>query len=191
MHHQAFKTIATADPVQALRSATQALHQQLDSQLPLAQDLPDAAEALRRYHQHLSVLHGWLQTLAPMLQVAGWGQTLLPALRADLSCAGHGTATASPLPAHDAAFAWGVAYVAEGSQLGGRVLLQRLRQAGVVAPLGYLQGRGAATGAHWSAFLQAARAALAAPADTARACEGACWAFDDLLARFRRLGLLA
>ncbi len=159
--------------------------------MPLAQVLPDAAEALSRYHQHLRVLQGWLQTLAPLLQAAGWGQALLPALQADLAATGPDTAAVAAPPAHDWAFAWGAAYVAEGSQLGGRVLLQRLRQAGVLAPLRYLEGRGAATGAHWSGFLQGARAALASPADTARACEGACWAFDDLLARFRRQGLLA
>lgn len=188
MHHP---SQSSPDPVQALRSATQALHQQLDSQLPLAQALPDAAEALNRYHEHLRVLQGWLQTLAPLLQSAGWGQGLLPSLQADLASSGPGTTAAGAPPAHDVAFAWGVAYVAEGSQLGGRVLLQRLRQAGVLAPLRYLEGRGAATGAHWSAFLRGARAALASPADTARACEGARWAFDDLLARFRRQGLLA
>lgn len=182
---------AAGDPVQALRSATQALHARLDSQLPLAQPA-DATQSLHHYHEHLRVLHGWLSDLTPLLQRAGWGQGLLEPLRADLADAGLAGAPAgraSP-PPDSAAAAWGVAYVVEGSQLGGRVLHQRLRRAGVAAPLRYLQGRGAATGAHWNSFLQALRAALLAPADVAAASAAACWAFEDLLGRFRQEELI-
>lgn len=181
---------AVVDPVQALRAATSALHTRLDSQLPLAQS-GDAATLLHHYHGHLRVLHGWLHDLAPLLQRAGWGQGLLAPLRADLAdagLAGDAPGQAGALPGTDAASAWGVAYVVEGSQLGGRVLLQRLRRAGVDAPLHYLQGRGAGTGAHWQGFLQALRGALAQPSDLPAACRGACWAFEDLLARFQRQG---
>ncbi len=70
------------------------------------------------------------------------------------------------------------------------MLHQRLRRAGVAAPLRYLDGRGADTGAHWHRFLQALRAALARPADVAEASGAARWAFEDLLGRFRRCGLV-
>lgn len=178
--------------MQALRDATQALHARLDSQLPLAQPA-DASESLRRYHDHLRVLHGWLSDLTPLLGGTGAGQDLLAPLRADLAdagLAGEPAGLARP-PAHTAAAAWGLAYVVEGSQLGGRVLYQRLRRAGVAAPLRYLEGRGSGTGAHWNAFLQALRAALARPADASAASAAACWAFEDLLARFRRHGWAA
>lgn len=192
MSHLAPSVPATVDPVQALREATSALHTRLDSQLPLAQ-AADAALLLHHYHGHLQVLHGWLSDLAPLLQRAGWGQGLLAPLCADLAdagLAGDAPGQAGPLPGTDAATAWGVAYVVEGSQLGGRVLLQRLRRAGVNAPLRYLQGHGAGTGAHWQGFLQALRAALVQASDLPAACHGACWAFEDLLARFRRQGLV-
>ncbi|KQP36168.1 hypothetical protein ASF44_16510 [Pseudorhodoferax sp. Leaf274] len=173
----------------ALRSATQALHAQLDSQLPLAQPA-DATQSLHHYHAHLSVLHGWLSDLMPALQRAGWGQDLLEPLRADLAdagLAGEPAGQARP-PVQTEAAAWGLAYVVEGSQLGGRVLHQRLRSAGVRVPLRYLEGRGAGTAAHWKGFLQSLRAALVEPADVAAASAAACWAFEDLLARFRRSG---
>lgn len=189
MSNDAIGAVAAGDPVQALRSATQALHAQLDSQLPLAQPA-DATESLHRYHVHLRVLHGWLSDLTPLLQRAGWGLGLLEPLRADLADAG---LTGDPAgqarpPVETEAAAWGLAYVVEGSQLGGRVLHQRLRSAGVAAPLRYLEGRGAATAAHWKDFLQALRATLVQPADRAAASAAACWAFEDLLARFRRGG---
>lgn len=185
------RAAAAVDPVQALRSATQALHAQLDSQLPLAQPV-DATQSLQRYHQHLCVLHGWLSDLAALLQRVGWGQGLLEPLRADLADAGLAGAPAGQArpPSDSLAGAWGVAYVVEGSQLGGRVLHQRLRRAGVDAPLRYLEGRGAGTGAHWNGFLQALRAALVQPADVAAASAAACWAFEDLLARFRQAGAI-
>lgn len=183
----------TGDPVQALRDATEALHAQLDSQLPLAQPA-DAMRSLQHYHDHLRVLHGWLLDLAPHLQRVAWGDGLLQPLCADLADAGlvgEPAGLAAPPVPRDPAHAWGVAYVVEGSQLGGRVLLRRLRQAGVSAPLRYLQGRGADTGARWNAFLQALRVALASPGQQAAACAGACWAFEDLLARYRRGGWIA
>lgn len=180
---------AQGDPVQALRDATGALHAQLDSQLPLAQPA-DATQSLRRYHDHLRVLHGWLSDLAPLLARTHAGQGLLEPLRADLAdagLAGEPAGQARP-PMDTEAAAWGVAYVVEGSQLGGRVLYQRLRRAGVSAPLRYLEGRGPGTGAHWQGFLQALRAALAQPADVAAASDAARWAFEDLLSRFQRGG---
>lgn len=185
------RAAAAGDPLQALRSATQALHARLDSQLPLAQPA-DATQSLYHYHQHLRVLHGWLSNLTPLLRRTGWGQGLLEPLCADLGDAGLAAAPAEAArpPLDGDAAAWGVAYVVEGSQLGGRVLHQRLRRAGVDAPLRYLEGRGAGTGSHWNGFLQALRAALVQPADVAAASAAARWAFEDLLARFRHRGLL-
>lgn len=175
------------DPVHALRRATQSLHHMLDQQLPLAR--PGAG--VSDYLDHVRVLRGWLLALTPLLQPCGWGLGYLQALDADLTEAEQEQPPAGPaLPRHDPAFALGVAYVVEGAQLGGQVLLRRLRQAGVDHALRYLQGRGEATGPHWRAFLQLLRARLTRAEDIASACRGACWAFDDVLGRFRQSGLL-
>ena len=187
---------ASADPVQALRAATAEQHALLDSQLPLARE----GTGLDEYLQHLSVLHDWLLQIAPVLRQAPWADAYLDAVARDLaesgidpyspsSAATQAHAGRAPAPA-DAAYAMGVAYVVEGSQLGGRVLLRRLRDGGVPHSLRYLEGRGAATGSHWTAFLTALRVSLATPQALASACEGARWAFDILLTRYRRLGLL-
>jgi heme oxygenase len=188
LSNDALQVSAAVDPVQALRDATQALHT-----LPLARPA-DAAQSLRHYHDHLRVLHGWLLDLAPALERSSWGRGHIVALRADLAdagLAGEPAGQGEPPAGGGTGQAWGLAYVVEGSQLGGRVLYQRLRRAGVTAPLRYLEGRGPGTGAHWNSFLHALRAALVAPDDVAAACAGACWAFEDLLARFRRHGWVA
>lgn len=189
-----FQRLASVDPLQALRDATQPAHQRLDAALPLGRDGASAAD----YLQHLQVLCGWLNALDPVLRLTGWGSGYLAMAALELPPASPEEPPAPEIPAPETpaaeaglAFAWGVAYVVEGSQLGGQVLVRRLRHAGVDHPLAYLQGRGAETGAHWRDFLTALRAALARPDEIAAACRGASWAFDDLLARFRARGVVA
>ncbi len=183
------RTPAGADPLQLLREATQALHQRLDASLPLSR----AGAGLGDYLEHLQVVRGWLAQLDPLLLQTGWASGYLESATEDLPAdlAGERLPCGMPCPEVGPAFAWGLAYVVEGSQLGGLVLARRLRAAGVDHPLSYLQGRGAHTGAHWGNFLAALRAALVRPEDVAAACRGARWAFDDLLARFDQRGLLA
>lgn len=193
--------LSGVDALEALRNATQPLHQRLDASLPLGRDGAGEAD----YLQHLQVLRGWLTALDPWLRQTGWGAGYLQAATAELlplplpfrlppassaAPAGEDGTTAVPAEA-GTAFAWGVAYVVEGSQLGGQVLARRLRAAGVEHPLAYLHGRGEHTGAHWRDFVAALRAALAPAGAPVAACGGACWAFDDLLARFRARGLVA
>ncbi len=178
-----------ADPLQALRDATQALHQRLDASLPLSR----AGAGVHEYLEHLQVVRGWLAQLDPLLLQTGWGCGYLERASAELPAhlATEALPCGTPCPDVGPAFAWGLAYVVEGSQLGGQVLARRMHAAGVPHPLAYLQGRGAGTGAHWGAFLAALRVALARPEDVVAACCGARWAFDDLLARFDQRGLLA
>lgn len=60
-----------------------------------------------------------------------------------------------------AAYRWGVAYVVEGSQLGGAVLYKRLAQQLAPHPLRYLRGAGeAGPGPRWRAFMEALRAGV-------------------------------
>ncbi|WP_200955859.1 biliverdin-producing heme oxygenase [Massilia sp. Root418] len=82
-----------------------------------------------------------------------------------------------------AAWRWGVAYVVEGSQLGGIVLHRRLSASLAPHPLRYLHGGGVPPGPRWQLFLTRLRAEVTAPADIAQACAGACAAFDALIAR--------
>lgn len=197
----------TADPLTALRRATQARHARLDAHLPLAQ--PHAS--LRDYALHAQALSGWLAALAPELQAlqaqapgfAFDDPARLADLQADLRDTGLPIAPAAPSaatqqalrqarpasPGHHAAFRWGLAYVVEGSQLGGQVLHRRLATRLAPHPLRYLQGHGG-TGARWREFVERLRGSLAAdhPEAVEAACAGACAAFDGLERDLRAAG---
>ncbi|WP_236698538.1 biliverdin-producing heme oxygenase [Xylophilus sp. Leaf220] len=196
---------AAADPVAALRSATHDIHQQLDSSLPLA--APDAS--LADYVQHLQAVAWWLDAMAPIWSTAGapaeWSglqERRLAHARADLQDA-HApvpvptaldTAAAETLrhaaAAEPLAYAWGLAYVVEGSQLGGAMLHRRLQARLAPHPLRYLQGD-AAVGARWKSFMSDLRAAVRTPAETAAAVRGAQAGFGALVGRFERMEVLA
>ncbi|VTU24523.1 biliverdin-producing heme oxygenase [Variovorax sp. RA8] len=190
-----------ADVLQALRAATAPLHERLDTGLPIARK--DAS--LDDYAAHLLVLRPWLLAVRQELAVAG-SVALHAAARhidaklADLSSdlADAGQFVPMPVPAHAAAFrpaqpaggpahAWGLAYVAEGSQLGGVVLHRRLRDRLAPHPLRYLVGADheAGVAARWRDFILRLRESVADPASIRQAQRGATAAFEDLLVRFR------
>jgi heme oxygenase len=79
------------------------------------------------------------------------------------------------------AYRWGVAYVIEGSQLGGAVLHARLAVRLAPHPLRYLRGEAGGPGPRWRAFMIALRAAVQTPQEIIDACAGACSAFDSIL----------
>ena len=81
-----------------------------------------------------------------------------------------------------AAYRWGVAYVAEGSQLGGAVLYQRLSAQLAPHPLRYLRGEAAGPGPRWRSFMLALKENVRSEEEVADACAGACDAFDRILA---------
>ena len=100
------------------------------------------------------------------------------------------------------AYALGVAYVIEGSQLGGAMLAKRFHLA---APLGgiasgpapdrataytYLSGYGADTGVLWRRFLVFLDATVQTPAEIEAACRGAVDAFETLAAWLAAQGVL-
>lgn len=79
-------------------------------------------------------------------------------------------------------FAWGLAYVVEGSQLGGLMLHRRLSARLAPHPLRYLAGTGGRTGPSWQAFLMQLRLALStSPTASAAAQRGAIAAFARLM----------
>jgi len=181
-----------ADPLAALRGATATRHELLDSNLPIGK--PDAT--LHDYAAHLALLRAWLAPLHAWL--AGYGDgpqgepgfdhgARLVLIDADLAAPGMpavalaGAQEEWPRDA-SAAWRWGVAYVVEGSQLGGAVLYGRLRERLAPHPLRYLAGDEAGPGPRWRAFMQALRAHVRTPAEIAEACAGACAAFDRILA---------
>lgn len=190
------------DVLTALRAATAERHAALDTRTPLAAPAPD----LRAYRDHLCLLEAWLaamQAAAPAAsatpaEAAGPQGALSPRdylalVRADLAHpALAGLAPAPDLrptpwvPSGDAAWHWGVAYVVEGSQLGGAVLYKRLAAALAPHPLAYLRGAGA-PGPRWQQFLAALRTAVTTPAQVEQACTGARQAFDSLIALLEQL----
>jgi heme oxygenase (biliverdin-IX-beta and delta-forming) len=185
------------DPLAALRAATHTRHEELDSGLPIGKD--DAS--LADYAAHLTLLRAWLAPLQDWLRRFDDGpqadgrfasDTRLALLDADLVEPG------TPAPAAPAdrgtwpvdaspAWRWGVAYVVEGSQLGGAVLYGRLHARLAPHPLRYLKGDEGGPGPRWRAFMQALRAHVRAPEEIADACAGACAAFDRLLALRSRI----
>jgi heme oxygenase len=77
---------------------------------------------------------------------------------------------------------WGVAYVVEGSQLGGAVLHKRLVDQSTPHPLRYLAGQARpGRGPRWPAFMLPLREEVQGDGEVAEACAGACDAFDRIL----------
>lgn len=178
------------DALAALRAATSARHERLDSGLPLSGPAPD----VRDYATHLTMVRDWLAPLQGWLDgFADGPQTVLPALgRLALIDADLNEPGMPPLraPSHphawpqdaSAAYRWGVAYVIEGSQLGGKVLYGKLSERLAPHPLRYLRGAEEGPGPRWRAFMLALKEHVESPDEIADACAGACAAFDSILA---------
>jgi len=177
------------DVLTALRQSTAQRHDELDTRTPLAAEAPD----LHDYHDHLRLLEAWLAPIQRWLDDAAPPPGLprrdyLGLIRADLAhpaLAGMlqrvRPAVAHWSPQEGAAYRWGVAYVIEGSQLGGAVLYKRLAQRLAPHPLDYLRGEGS-PGPRWQQFLAALRGAVTTPEQIDDACRGARQAFDSLIA---------
>jgi len=183
-------TAAHPDILAALRDATAARHAELDGSMPLARPAP----TLHDYRDHLALLRSWL------VPIEAWqsrfadgpqdGALLAPAphlpqIEADLADPSLGGAVPfAAVPWHGsdaAAYRWGVAYVIEGSRLGGAVLYRRLADRLAPHPLRYLRADGVAPGPRWQHFLRALRASVQGEPAIAEACRGACDAFDSLI----------
>lgn len=187
--HATASAAGAPDPRDALRRATSHLHAAVDTGMPLSGPAPSLAD----YHTHLCLLRDWVQALRVLPGVAPRLDAEAQALAVDIADCERLRASDWPAPraAVDAALAsttpdsdaraWGVAYVIEGSRLGGQVLYRRLAEPLAPHPLRYLQGAGAQTGARWRVFLESLRAALDTPARVQAACDGAAWAFERLL----------
>lgn len=126
-----------------LRQATAPLHVQVDaafSDFSLEQ-LDDYRCFLRAHSRVLSAAEIALERAGFAARLDDWSMRVRRhALCADLAELDCPLPTALSLPSlSDSASCWGVAYVLEGSRLGGRVLARRVRQANPTAPVRYLE----------------------------------------------------
>ena len=188
--NRAHEPASAVDALAALRAATSERHERLDSGLPLSGPAPD----LNVYAQHLTLVRDWLAPLQAWLNGFDDGpQKVLPAIErlalidADLNQTGMPAPRAASSPhawPHDAsaAYRWGVAYVIEGSQLGGKLLYGKLAERLAPHPLRYLRGADEGPGQRWRAFMLALKEQVKSPDEIADACAGACAAFDSILA---------
>lgn len=85
---------------------------------------------------------------------------------------------------HASAARWGMAYVVEGSQLGGLVLHARLAHTLAPHPLRYLQGHAGGTSVRWKCFVGLLRDHVTSPDAITAACDGALAAFNGLVEEF-------
>ncbi|CAM3631020.1 Heme oxygenase [Bordetella sputigena] len=184
----------------ALRSATQERHQRLDSSLRIGS--PDAGYA--DYVAYIAALEAWLRPVEEALWARDWPASLRPRLRRDKSAridqdlaaarAVGERAPATPacgmLPAvgKSRAYDAGVMYVIEGSQLGGRMMAKRLRQAWPDRQFEYMEGYGAELGPLWKDFMAFLAEELKSERDVEQATAGARDAFDTLADWLRRQG---
>jgi heme oxygenase len=183
------------DILAALRDATAARHAELDGGMPLARPQP----TLDDYGAHLALLRRWLGPIEAWQARFSDGpqdaQLLppsphLPLIETDLAdpalAGGAGQRGDAMWDGRDnPAYRWGVAYVIEGSRLGGAVLYRRLAERLAPHPLRYLHGGGVPPGPRWQHFLRALRAHVQDDAGIAEACQGARDAFDSLIALLR------
>ncbi|MGV7193450.1 biliverdin-producing heme oxygenase [Xanthomonas axonopodis] len=166
----------------ALRHATQDAHRLVEA-VPLMQALAqgrvDSAayvQILRRHHAFLSgfeaQLGNWLATLVGN----GWHyRRRVPALRDDLRALGQQPDLPAALPATaDDAARWGMLYVIEGSQLGGRVIARSVRkqQPALAGALRYFE-MADDDPAGWRRFQAALDRRLATPSARDAAIDGA------------------
>ncbi|ARP86753.1 biliverdin-producing heme oxygenase [Bordetella genomosp. 9] len=183
-----------------LRDATRDRHERLDRSLRIAS--PEAT--YEDYIAYLAALCGWLQPLEASLWARPWPPALQAARRRDKAAriqrdfeaaraAGMRVPAVPMCPAlpdvtGSQAYALGVMYVIEGSQLGGRMMAKRFAAAWPAHRFHYLDGYGPDLGALWKDFTSFLASALRGPEDVNQAVAGACDAFDTLTDWLRRQG---
>lgn len=183
-----------------LRQATQTRHERLDSSLRIGSADADYAD----YLAYIAALRGWLEPVETALWARDWPSSLRPDARRrktarmeqDFDAARALGFQVPAVPVCDRlpdvgrsrAYALGVMYVVEGSQLGGRMMAKRLEQAWPDRPFHYMAGYGGELGAMWKGFTAFLADELRSQEDLDEAVAGACDAFDTLADWLRRQG---
>ncbi len=152
----------------ALRAETADIHHAIEAAARVEARLRDPADrpglVARFLSLHLAVEAAVSPWRAGFEQAGARLEARSPLIRRGLRELGAGTATqpvaVRPLPTFGEA--WGWAYVAEGSMLGGRIMRRRMISDSVpLTGLGFLDPYGEETGARWRAFLTAMDSACA------------------------------
>jgi heme oxygenase len=183
--------------IEALRAATGHRHELLHTLMPLTVESTD----IRDYCSHLAILREWLVPLdawlhafadEPQASVSRPIAERIALIDADLShhpSRAHRRHEHPIAPPHkprwpanaNAAYRWGVRYVAEGSRLGGAVLYARLKERFAPHPLDFLRIGSQQPGPNWQCFVRAMAGELRTPEAIHEACNGALDAFDQLV----------
>ncbi len=152
----------TSAVLQALRAATQHLHETLDARLDLPERLADMGERRAIVRRFQGFQTGLERALGDHLDNR-FGLDLARRRRADrfasdLAALGASSAPSAPVcpipAAGSVGEALGLLYVGEGSTLGGKVIGRRLIARGVsLTGLGFLDPYGDDTGSMWRGFL--------------------------------------
>lgn len=181
--------VSTSPALEIIRAATADAHRRLESTLEIGR--AEAGEGA--YVRYLEAVLGWLAPLEPLLWSGPWPAPVAAPARdgkvawaeADLRARGRSDRQLSALPRQRAlppltslAQSFGVAYVVEGAQLGGQVLLRRLGPRLAPRPTRWLEGYGAESGARWRSFAAALGACLRDPEQARSAAEAARRTFE-------------
>jgi heme oxygenase len=180
---------ATSPALDVIRASTAEAHRTLESTLAIARS--DAGESA--YARYLEALLGWLEPLETPLWSGAWPAQVAAATRrgktawieADLRARGRDDRQLAALPRQRSlpplgslAQRFGVAYVVEGAQLGGQLLLRRLGPRLAPLPTRWLQGYGRESAIRWRAFLGALGASLESRMQIQSAADSARAAFE-------------
>ncbi len=175
--------------LEVIRRQTRAAHRDLELVLEIARPEADADAYLR----YLKAVLGWLDPLEAQLWSSPWprcvaaetrrGKTLW--IEQDLRLRGLSEREIAAIPRRETlpplaspAQRFGVAYVVEGAQLGGQVLLRRLGPRLAPLPARWLEGYGCDTGQRWRSFVAALGACLTERAQVEIAAQSACATFE-------------
>ena len=170
-----------------LKRATDAAHERLDTGLSRF-ELSDANGYRRFLLVHAVAFPPLERALADGgfdHQCSGWatGQRR-HALSDDLLGLDIESVAYTEVPAVRGATAWGVAYVLEGSRLGGKLLARRVAAGGNPRAIGNARFLNSPATVPWSRFIERLDGALASQDDLAAAAAGASMAFATFNAAF-------
>jgi heme oxygenase len=189
-----------ASALELIRHSTALAHRALEAKLVVAQDAAGEAE----YTRYLGAVLGWLEPLEAALWSWPWPEPwfALPRqgkvrwVESDLSARGFSSAKLAALPRQrvlppldSEAGRFGVAYVIEGAQLGGQVLLRRLGPRVAPLPTRWLVGYGRNNSVMWREFLGALSAHVREPAQAEAAALSARATFELVHAWFQARGV--
>ncbi|HWT72560.1 MAG TPA: biliverdin-producing heme oxygenase, partial [Oxalicibacterium sp.] len=157
----------------------------------------------RDYQVFIEAMWGWLSPFENALWQAEWPADLQAGLRdnkqewlrRDLSTAGLSEAEIAALPLAPCALdlrtpaaRFGIAYVLEGSQLGGQVLAKRLKPALAPWPACWLEGYGQDVSVRWRSFLASLERHVDNGSSIAAASDAARQTFESLQSWFHLRG---